>query len=316
METRRITAVGGTVLALLLIAGCRQYEIDVSVDPDGSGTRTLRLQTDPEDLTEEESDLEGFIGLYGLGPDSGWTMTREREEGSNQEILVFSRKSQPGGLEDWPHQSGDLCIRGTLEPGEFAGVAFTNELSVELVAGTNLRTYTYRERFTWSGLREILTSRQAEGFYNRLHASYPYLTDEDRLELTGLLAGAILATVELESSSSEREGVAEALARAVEAHAEDILHRHDPGAACENLAQITRDAIEGADQDLEAFLRHELPGAYLAGATSISLRVTMPGRIVDSNADRVEGRIATWTVDTWDALVRPVEVFVRSELSE
>jgi hypothetical protein len=195
-------------------------------------------------------------------------------------------------------------------------VAFANDLSVEVASGTNLRTYTYRERFSWTGLREILTERQGEGFFNRLRGSYPYLNDEDRRELTGLLAGAILATVELESSSKENEGVADALTRAVEAHAEDVIHRHDPTAACADLAQITHDSIAGADQDLEAFLRRDLPGAYLAGATSIELTVTMPGHIVDSNADRVEGKTAVWTLDTWDALVRPVELFVRSELSE
>ncbi len=210
----------------------------------------------------------------------------------------------------------ELALRGTLEPGPHEDVAFTSALEVEAGAGTNLRTYTYRERFGWTGLREILVARQAEGFCNRLHASHPSLTDEDRLELTGLLAGAMLATIELEASSAEPEGVAEALGHAVEAHAEDIIRRHDPDADCTDVAQIAKDAITGADKDLEAFLHEKLPGAYLAGATSIELRVLMPGRIVDSNADRVEGRTACWSLDTWDALVRPIEPFVRSELSE
>lgn len=306
----------GAALAMALLAGCRQYEIDITINPDGSGSRTLRLQADPVDFEEEESSLEEFIGLHGLGPNSDWTMALESEAGSKQEIFVFSRHSRPGGPEDWQHQSGDLSIRGTLERGPYSLVAFANEVSVELVPGPAPRTCTYRERFAWTGLREILTGRQAEGFFHRLSGSYPYLTGEDRRELTGLLAGAILATVELEASSREREGVAEALARAVEAHAGDIIRRHDPSAACEDLAQITQEAITGADQSLEAFLRRELPGAYLAGATSITVRVTTSGRIVDSNADRVEGKLATWTFDVWDALVRPVELFVRSELSE
>jgi len=305
----------GAPLVLALLAGCRQYEIVVTINPDGSGSRALRLQADPTDFEEEESTLEEFIALFSLGPDSGWTLARKSEQEGKSEILVFSRDSAPGSPEAWERQGGDVNIQGTRDPGRHARVTFANELSVELVSGPGPRTCTYRERFAWTGLREILTGRQAEGFFARLRGSYPYLKDEDRLELTGLLAGAILATVELEASAGEREGMAEALARAVEAHAGDVIRRHDPSAACEDLAQITREAITGADQNLEAFLRRELPGAYLAGATSITLRVTMSGLIVDSNADRVEGKTATWTFDVWDALVCPVEVFVRAEIS-
>ncbi len=315
MKAWRLVA-SGAALAMVVLAGCRQYEIDVVIDADGSGTRSLRLQADPADLEEETSSLEEFIGLYGLGPDSGWTMAREREAGSKQEILVFNRRSQLGGPEDWRGRSGDLGIRGTLAAGPYASVVFANDVSLELGPGEGPRTCTYRERFAWSGLREILTRRQAEGFFNRLSAGYPYLTKEDRLELTGLLSGAILAAVELEASTKEREGVAEALASAVAAHAGDIIRRHDPGAACEDLGQIAHEAIAGADEALEAFLRRELPGAYLAGATSITLRVTMSGRIVGSNADRVEGKTATWTFDVWDALVHPMELFVCAQLSD
>ena len=306
----------GAAIAIPLLAGCWQYEIEVTINPDGSGSRTLRLQADPEDMREESADMAEFVGLYCLGAEAGWTMEREREPGAKREILVFTRRGQPASLGDWRHVSGDVRILGTLEPDPDTNVAFANAVAIEAGAGANLRTYTYRERFSWTGLREIIIARQAEGFCNRLQGSYPFLTDENRQELTGLLAGAILATVELEASSKEPEGVAEALAHAVEAHVEDIIRRHDPDAACTDVAQIVNGGLTGADKDLEAFLHEKLPGAYLAGATSIELRVTMPGRIVESNADRVEGKTACWSMDAWDALVRPVETFVRSELSE
>ena len=306
----RWVAAGGAATMALWLAGCWQYEIEVTIAPDGSGSRALRLQADSEDLEQEAGDLTEFIGLYCLGTDAGWVMER------GQEYVEFTRRSQPASLGDWRFVSGDVRILGTLEPGSGNDVAFINAVSVDIGAGTNLRTYTYRERFAWTGLREIIIARQAEGFFNRLRGSHPSLSDEDRPELTGLLAGAVLATVELKASSIEREGVAEALGQAVEAHAEDIIRRRDPDAVCTDLAQIVHDAITGADKDLEAFLHEKLPGAYLAGATSIELRVTMPGRIVESNADRVEGKTAFWSMDAWDALVRPVELSVRAELSE
>ncbi len=316
LRRARGLAAWGAALAMPLLAGCWQYEIGVTIYPDGSGSRTLRLQANPDDLQEESADTADFIRLFNLSTEAGWTMERQREPGAQQEILIFTRRSQPASLGDWRHLSGDVRIQGTLEPGPNEAVAFTNVISIEAGAGANLRTYTYREQFTWTGLREIIIARQAEGFFNRLHSSYPFLSGEDRLELTGLLAGAMLATVELEASSKEPEGVAEALGHAVEAHVKDVIRRHDPGAACTDVGQIAKDALTGADKDLEAFLHEKLPGAYLAGATSIELRVMMPGRIVDTNADRVEDRTACWSLDAWDALVRPVEPYARSELSE
>lgn len=308
--------VGGAAIAVVLLAGCWQYEIEVMINPDGSGSRTLRLQADPGDLEEEAADMAEFRGLYCLGAEAGWTMERAREPGAKHEILVFTHRNQPTSIGDWRYASGDVRIRGTLEPGPHQDVVFTNAIEVETGASTNLRTYTYRERFAWTGLREIIIARQAEAFCDRLQSNHPSLTDEDRQELTGLLAGAMLATIELEASSAEPEGVAKALGHAVEAHTEDLIRRRDPGADCSDVAQIANGAITGADKELEAFLHEELPGAYLAGATSIELRVLMPGRIVDSNADRVEGKTACWSLDAWDALVRPIAPFVRSELSE
>jgi hypothetical protein len=71
------------------------------------------------------------------------------------------------------------------------------------------------------------------------------------------------------------------------------------------------------EEYLDRILKEKLPGVYLAGHTSITFTVTMPGKIVDSNATSVEGNTAVWKYDLMLApLNHPVELFVRSEISQ
>ena len=74
--------------------------------------------------------------------------------------------------------------------------------------------------------------------------------------------------------------------------------------------------VEGEDY-LDTTLKEKLPGVYLAGHTSITFTITMPGKIVDSNATSVEGNTAIWKYDMMLASFNhPVELHVTSEISE
>ncbi len=305
------------IAALVLLgAGCRQYEIEVVLRADGSGTRTLQLRPDLEADLQGEPSQEVFAELFCLHAENGWSRSREESGRDAPDVIVYRRDEEVTTLGRWRDLSGDLCIRGAAEPGAYDSVRFENRITVHASADAKTRSYTYRERFAWRGLREILVARQAEAFCNRLQAIVPSLTDGDRRALTGLLAGALLANVQLEPSAGDQDAIVEVLTRSVAVYAAEILHRHDPEAPTDSLRQIASEAILDPGGDLEAFLRREMPGAYLAGATSISVSVTVPGLIVDTNADRVEGRTVSWNLDTWDALVRPVELYVRSEIAD
>ncbi len=50
----------------------------------------------------------------------------------------------------------------------------------------------------------------------------------------------------------------------------------------------------------------------MAGSTEIHFRLTMPGRIITSNADERDGGTLIWKLSPIDALVDPVEIFAES----
>ncbi len=78
------------------------------------------------------------------------------------------------------------------------------------------------------------------------------------------------------------------------------------------LASTVFDDTEDA---LDAFLAEQFPGAHETGFSDITIRLTLPGPIVESNADEVEVSTAQWTVNIWDALARPLEIRARAVLT-
>jgi hypothetical protein len=42
----------------------------------------------------------------------------------------------------------------------------------------------------------------------------------------------------------------------------------------------------------------------------------MPGPIVETNAEEIEGRTAVWKIDLLDAVEEPIELYARSGLAD
>jgi hypothetical protein len=307
-----IATVGLAVLCLSMV-GCRDYEVTVSLNPDGSGTRIQSLSTEPSYGHEGEPSLEEFRQLLGLQERAGWSMEEPGDQEKSKKV-VFRRETAIPNLNGWGRASGDIRVRGTLEGGRYSDVVLTNTVEVEMGQGATGRTLTYRETLSWSELKQTVIAFMA-GRYGELMAdAFPSLTREQIGELRGLYTGhlALFDFVQAEEEFPPPGLHPVALSIASRSQALFDSERQPP---ISEIIPLVEAAFDDSTDSLDRFIEQKLPGVELLGVTEFHFQIKMPGRILQTNADEVEGRLASWTIDGWMAFDRPVELFVKSEVA-
>jgi len=302
----------GAVCTLLLAGGCRHYEIEVTLNPDGSGSRHVVLTGDP--LLDKDSDvtLDQFRDLHHLEKAKGWTLIRQTD--SEGEKLSFERTGKIKDLASWNGQSGDIQIDASLTDGPHSNVSCRNTIVVEMVEGPAGGQYTYRERFEWAGLKKLIVTFVAERFGAAMSETYPFLDSEEIAELRGIMAGH-LALCPLDPEGKEEKAQQEATIASVTFYAQEIVARDRPEADLPAVRGIAEAAIEDSDGALDRYVGENLQGVELGVLTDVTLRVQMPGPIVETNAEEVQGQIAIRKLDLLDVVEEPVELYVRSQLA-
>ena len=305
-----------TLTGLLLITACQEYEVEVVVDPEGGGSRSITLAVDGELSEESEPTLAQPLAIFALQEDRGWRLeSREELERAigpfqRRHVTRFTREAEAADAASWRDLSGDIRVIGSPDEPE---IGMRNEISVWHSTGT-VRSLSYRETFIWTGLLEALLEYQAEHFVKLLDAEFPTLGTEELAELRGLIKGFSLYHLRLElDEDTEDEG--EQLTRLVDAYTLEIVRRAAPTAEAEAVAGIVHQAIfdpEGGA--IDHLFEEKYPGIGMATLTEVTLRVTMPGTLADHNADEVTGNTAIWRFDIFNALLAPLDVYVRAEL--
>jgi len=100
------------------------------------------------------------------------------------------------------------------------------------------------------------------------------------------------------------------------------IRRYDPDAVDSLVIQAVRSVFVEWDEFDETADEMDLMGVVLATVLDLTLRVDIPGRIVETNADRREeysdplaGRqILVWDIDPASAVTNPIEIYVKSEI--
>ena len=108
----------GLAAGLLLSAGCKQYEVEVTMNEDGSCMRMVKLTSPTIGEDNLEISLDKFRALFGLDEKRGWSMQREvkeTEEGEETNKYIFTLDSKAKRISSWQAMSGDIDVRGTLE---------------------------------------------------------------------------------------------------------------------------------------------------------------------------------------------------------
>lgn len=313
-------------LAPLLLAACIDYTVETTVRADGSGRRVEEIVVDEDTDADEDFTVtsDQFRALMHVGERDGWSHTREMRDGD--EIHVFRRATTVAGLGDWKKLDGRIRISGAT-PGvagdRHAGVEFGNSVTLESGDDSDGRTYTFVETFYFAGLANGLIEHQVHRFSEGVERRFPRVDPATRSALAGLARGGLTAAVEYglyEMDEDERAEEFPGLVARLAAQAAGMLpggRQGDPGAVGDVLEGPEEEffeellwsiMVEGGDDDL-AFIESELPGARLAANVALSLRLDLPGEVIETNAEKRDDGTLVWELSPWDAITAPVEVY-------
>lgn len=92
--------------------------------------------------------------------------------------------------------------------------------------------------------------------------------------------------------------------------------RVEPAAGIAAIAARLDGVLRGGGDEGDARVAERLPGLDLVAATDLSFRLTLPGPIAETNADRVEGNTAVWVFGLSDALLEPVQLYARARVGD
>ncbi len=308
MINRKLRCIAVAGLLVLTLAGCNEYRVETTVREDGGGTKKILFTMDPNQDEMAEMNEEGYARLFGIEPHSEWEM-QTTTDGKKS----FKFESDIAGVDDWSKLDGSISVRGTLEESDYAGVFFTNSVSLETGRTPGGRSYTYREDFRWTGLIETVVDFQADAYARRMKEDFPHLDDEAIAELRGVMAGHLLVGVRILDIWNDGDEDLPRIAHSVGKAAETVVRKAGRRVAIDHVYEVARIYVEDEDSTLEGFIEKNLPGVMYAGLTDVKIRLMMPGKVVDTNGRVLDDGSVEWKMHMMDALGGRVEFHARSE---
>ena len=296
-----------TGLALLCLVGCPRYEIETTVGRDGGGRRVVTLEADGDISQGTDVTTAEFLSLFGLDEGRGWITTSR----AGDDKLVFTCEEQIADPAGWSNLECDLQVRGSLSEGPLEEIRFREEVAVETRRGAEGRTVAYRATFGWHGLQEALTDLVVGHFSESVARQYPFLNKAELAELRGLFAGHFSVgwlTEGEDVCSLEEDTVLASFASL----AEPIVRAARPTADVSALRVLAEESADGAD----SLVSEQLPGVELAVFASANLRLTLPGRILETNGTIVGDGTVEWKLDLLDErmLRGPLEIYASASV--
>ncbi|NNE07057.1 MAG: hypothetical protein HKN20_00715 [Gemmatimonadetes bacterium] len=291
------------LLLAFLMQGCVNYNEWLTLNKDGSGTIKMRVAIDEELRAQMKSTMEQFSSSMGdamempdpmAGMNEKDIKTKLAERKSGARLKSFSRKSS-GGDEvtemEFSFQSmadfEDMAYALDSEDDEDASVPFTYAKG-----GDGLWLYTRdldpETMSSGAGMPEYagMDAGMSEG------SSAPAGMPEGMPKIPGM--GDFDPSKLASMSEAEREAAMEKMMSDLQSGLEDLE---------KNMGNLEKQATS-----LEATMEQSLEGR------SMRFEVTFPGKIVESNATRIEGNTAIWefplnemkdgTIDSFSAKVK------------
>lgn len=308
-----LTAVAGG------LAGCVDYTVENTVNPDGTGVRVEHMEIGRNsgfDLSEAD-----FRVLTGVTESRGWTSSLKVDR-SDDTTWVVDRRSDMRRLEAWSQPAERVVFHGTTpdKADERIGyvrlgdVKFRSSIQVAVSRrsdGTSL--VTYRESFLWDQAADAIVEFLLKDLGATLAARYPRLTEAERGAILGFARARIWVAGDEGLFFGENEN--EAIARAAERTAEQavkIVRVRYPAAESEPLRQIVSDLLNSKGDQLVTLLEEWLPGVNLGINTDMVVRVTLPGTVITTNAAERDGNTLEWSFGPMENITSPVEIFAEA----
>jgi hypothetical protein len=320
-----VTIVIGIAFGLF---GCHEMKVETRLNTDGSGTRHMDLLV-VEDVGDSAMTLSDYRDMMGVTEGRGWThsVSRRKKEDSDQlqDHHSFRRTAKAADFLELAGMSGDIYIKGTNKNPAFDDVYLVNTIEIETGTNPRGRTITYRETFTWSRLIETLIDYRLNEYLPSLTKAYPRWKSDEINEWFGFVKGTFMAAVDdgiIDMGGSDRTKRFEnSIDRAIK-YATRAIRVSDPNADNGLIVNVVWSIFvewEEFDQTAEDM---DLMGAVLATVLNLTVRVDIPGGVVETNADRQEvyadplaGRQKlVWEIDPAAAMTRPIEIYVKTEI--
>jgi len=323
---KRIEGIKSTlvVIALMGVTGCIEYKMETTLNPDGSGDRTVAVEiTDAHRLHETVSRQE-FLDLMSISGDRGWVQDISQSN-SGDTTYVFTRETTIDDLNSWSELNDEIRIHGTrpftadstIGYVTLGDVQFRNEVRVRSSGGTDgSASFSFQESFFWeSGIDAFL-----EGFAMAMEGSvrdaFPRLSDRELGAIGGVARAGLWSAIEdgvLDTTSDEEERLWGLTLDRITSLVIKTLRTKYPDVSEESLRKrldVLSDEFEGEGDPLDRF-DDLLPGFSQAGG-GITYRLTMPGRVTTTNAHEKDGNTLIWEFSTDDAIAAPVVIVAES----
>jgi len=304
MSIRKLIGPALVAAAALVLTGCREYKVEVRIDPNGGGQRIATVDAAP-DLAPAARALVGLA--------AGWDEKAIEKDGKAGRQFTRRQTVAPGG---WSRLAPDIVALS-----DAAGRArLDDRISVDCTREKGGGRCTYREVIAWHNLRETLADVYAASLDTVLSDSIPALGAATRAEIRGLTRGAVLfAWDDLVESDGHEHGTERTTTALSEAAAQLVAREVPAGhgaeaATAERVARLVRSALLDGHGQLSSDPLAAVPGIELSTDASLELRVTLPGPIVESNADEVQGQTAIWRVDLSKALQEEITLQAVAEM--
>lgn len=316
-RTRAAALIGCAALALTLVAGCRNLEMDVRVNRDGGGERHLTMTVEPDDQRADLPSETEARGLLGVTSARGWregVTQRTGEDGRPQQLTTYTSESRVASLGDWAATGGDIRLLAAPAGAPHAEAQLTNRVDVEMGRSGARATWSYRETFTWTGLLEVLANAAADRYRDQVAAAFPALGAGELAELHGFARGAFTVGIRAGGAGDDGADLDEDLViAALVAGSAPVIARARPGTATDRLQEIASAVVKDDDNFIGGLLEREFPGFGLAGETGIALTLRLPGRVTETNGKLADDGSVTWEFSAADPLGKPRVCWAKSE---
>jgi hypothetical protein len=325
MATRRKKKTGMKAALMAIVAagmsGCVQYSIETTLNPDGSGSRKVKVEaTDAHRLEEDNVTHEEFLAFMSLSKEDGWIHDVEIQSDGDT-TYTFARERTIDELNSWSELNDDIHILGprgfsadsTIGYVKLGDVQFRN--SVRVRSGGNESgeaSFSFQETFRWTQALDVFLEGIVAEMGRSLELAYPDLPERDMGEILGGARASLWAATEdglLDTLGDDDDLFWPRVLDQTVAQGIKIVRTKYPRARAESLRRQL-DLLAGGDP-LDRF-DYLLPGLSTAMNTEITFHLTMPGSITTTNAHSREGNRLTWEFTPTDALEAPIVLVAES----
>jgi hypothetical protein len=305
MNTKLLIRMAVLLIVIALIAGCREITVTTTVNPDGSLERTVAIRGDSSEVMNSR---------FPTPRDSTWTITREKQEDEDKKHIYRASKTFAGYAAmntffDGPDTT--LKIRSGVEMKKRFRWFITILRYEEVYRPFNpFRHIPLTEYFTEEELKILYSDEENE----TVSGKYDEWGSKNMLE-DFMIRFIPLAENKTSLSADFIRSRQDRLYRRIE---NDEFGEGDSAeqmiAALEEIYGVSLDPVAPQIREIVRDIDRKLEFVLDAEGDSYNNIVAMPGLIVDTNADQVEGNRVFWEIKSRKFIDTEYPMWVESRI--